>query len=214
MSAHRFTPFVMVIVLAGISGTSRAASFDCAKARSKVEKAICSDPELGKLDEELAVAYKRALAAHPLPSYVRVRQREWLRVLPDADIPRLKLEYRSRITSLKSAGQVMVYSDAKQTFSNEDGDTAAELWNADGKWRLSVWSQGRIDATKGFTCEFEGSTTEPLKSNGSNFAVNKDGEKLAFAITESTFRFVGSPEICIGMGSIPADLELKRILKK
>src|ERR1017187_3526619 len=95
-----------------------AASFDCAKARSQVEKAICNDPELGKLDEQLAVVYKSALAAHPLPSYVRARQRDWLTSLPDADTQRLKQEYRSRIAHLTNANPVTVYSDARQTFSH------------------------------------------------------------------------------------------------
>lgn len=38
-----------------------AASFDCAKAGTKVEKMICADPELSKLDEELDRKYQTAL---------------------------------------------------------------------------------------------------------------------------------------------------------
>jgi len=36
-------------------------SFDCARARQKVEKAICADPELADLDRELAGAFRRVL---------------------------------------------------------------------------------------------------------------------------------------------------------
>ena len=36
----------------------QAASFDCAKAGTKVEKLICGDAGLSKLDDELAAAYK------------------------------------------------------------------------------------------------------------------------------------------------------------
>ena len=206
--------FVLILCMSLVSTSGLwAASFDCTKARSKVERAICSDPELGKLDEQLAVAYKSALAAHPLPSYVRARQRDWLTSLPDADTQRLKQEYRSRIAHLKIANPVTVYSDAHQTFSH-DGDTAAELWNAEGKWHLSVWGGGRINETHYYTCEFEGSMTEPFKPNGNNLAVSKDDGKVAFALTESAFRFVGAPDICIGMASIPADFEMKRVLKK
>ena len=35
-------------------GTVQAAGFDCAKASSQVEKLICADPELSRLDDELA----------------------------------------------------------------------------------------------------------------------------------------------------------------
>ena len=38
-----------------------AASFDCKKARTEDEKAICANPELSKLDEHMAAAYKAAL---------------------------------------------------------------------------------------------------------------------------------------------------------
>jgi uncharacterized protein len=37
--------------------TAQAASFDCAKAQSKVEHLICDNPEISKLDEELNAAH-------------------------------------------------------------------------------------------------------------------------------------------------------------
>jgi tetratricopeptide (TPR) repeat protein len=37
-------------------------SFDCRSAREAAEKAICSDPDLARLDREIAAAYKAALA--------------------------------------------------------------------------------------------------------------------------------------------------------
>jgi tetratricopeptide (TPR) repeat protein len=38
-------------------------SFDCATARRAVEKAICADPELSRLDRDIDVAYTRAFAS-------------------------------------------------------------------------------------------------------------------------------------------------------
>jgi uncharacterized protein len=54
------------IVLGGLvlQGAAQAASFDCAKAQSKVEKIICADAELSKLDEDLATAYWLAIRNH------------------------------------------------------------------------------------------------------------------------------------------------------
>jgi uncharacterized protein len=41
---------------------AQAASFDCRKARSEDEKAVCANSELSKLDEDMAAAYKGAAA--------------------------------------------------------------------------------------------------------------------------------------------------------
>jgi uncharacterized protein YecT (DUF1311 family) len=45
------------------AGSSRAASFDCAKAVGKTEKLICSNSTLSKADELMAAAYHKAMAA-------------------------------------------------------------------------------------------------------------------------------------------------------
>jgi uncharacterized protein len=47
-------PQLIAALLMICSTTVSAASFNCAKAKSKVEKAICSDNELSLLDEDLA----------------------------------------------------------------------------------------------------------------------------------------------------------------
>ena len=44
-----------LLSLAGIA-TAQAASFDCAKARTGVEKAVCADPKLSEYDERIAAA--------------------------------------------------------------------------------------------------------------------------------------------------------------
>src|SRR5215467_3113455 len=46
-----------------LSYTAQAASFDCAKARSKQEKLICSTPALSQADDVMAAKYKEAYAA-------------------------------------------------------------------------------------------------------------------------------------------------------
>jgi uncharacterized protein YecT (DUF1311 family) len=64
-----------------------AASFDCAKARSKVEKAICSSNELGVLDERLNSAYKEVRSKFSADFFKTVIQRsqiDWLKSLAGA----------------------------------------------------------------------------------------------------------------------------------
>jgi len=43
----------------GVGSVGKAASFDCNKATTETEIAICSDPELSALDEEMAEAWMR-----------------------------------------------------------------------------------------------------------------------------------------------------------
>lgn len=59
-----------------------AASFDCGKAKTKVEKALCGNAELSRLDEAVAQSYRRVLSAVPasFEGFVKGSQAEWLRV--------------------------------------------------------------------------------------------------------------------------------------
>ena len=75
----------LVAALAGLlllvlAAPATAASFDCAKARAKVEKLICSDPRLSRQDEDLAKAYSEALKAWDgqIAAYVKMNQRGWV----------------------------------------------------------------------------------------------------------------------------------------
>ena len=69
---------LLLIVLA--PSLASAASFDCAKARTKVEKLICKDPQLSRQDEDLAKTYGEALKLWDgkIAAYVRLNQRGWV----------------------------------------------------------------------------------------------------------------------------------------
>lgn len=67
----RFIKKILIPICILIPTICFAASFDCTKAKSPVEKAICSDAELGKLDEDLSKVYKDALKEHPVENYVK-----------------------------------------------------------------------------------------------------------------------------------------------
>lgn len=73
------------------------ASFDCNKAQTKTEKLICSDGELGKLDQKLADLYKEAVH---IPG-IKAEQRAWLSQLKKcADIVCIKSAYNDRLNEL------------------------------------------------------------------------------------------------------------------
>src|SRR5262249_46768820 len=54
--------FAICVATAETQAASKGPSFDCAKARSSDERAICSDPRLSELDRLAAVAHGLARA--------------------------------------------------------------------------------------------------------------------------------------------------------
>ena len=55
-----------------------AASFDCHKATTETEKAICADPELSALDEFVAASYKLSRNGSSDKQKVLTEQRAWI----------------------------------------------------------------------------------------------------------------------------------------
>jgi len=88
---------------------AQAASFDCAKASTKIEKLICTDAALSKLDEELAVAYKAALQDENRAESIRQTQKQWMKernTCTDADC--VKRAYAARLHALSLAPEKSV----------------------------------------------------------------------------------------------------------
>ena len=82
----------------------QAASFDCAKAQSKVEHLICGDAKLSKLDDELSTAYKTALQDQTKAEAVKQAQKEWLKERNAcADAACVKRAYEARLSLLAAS---------------------------------------------------------------------------------------------------------------
>ncbi len=88
--------------------TAHAASFDCKKASTAVEKLICADAQLSKLDEELAAAYRDAMgnAGQAEKAALREDQAAWLKSR-NACKDRLCIEgaYRTTIATLTASAR-------------------------------------------------------------------------------------------------------------
>jgi uncharacterized protein YecT (DUF1311 family) len=93
-----------LVTLAVFSATdARAASFDCASASTTIEKAICDDASLSRLDSRLASLYSAAIANAADPNSIRRQQRTWLRGTRapcNADRSCLATVYQERIEQL------------------------------------------------------------------------------------------------------------------
>ena len=53
-------------------------SFNCARATTQSELAICADPRLSRLDRDVAAAYAAALARSSADGEIRAAQRRWI----------------------------------------------------------------------------------------------------------------------------------------
>lgn len=85
-----------------IAVTAHAASFDCLKASTNIEKLICSNARLSKLDENLSVAYKMSLERDNLKHNVAASQKQWLKNIRNVctDVSCATFSYKIRIREL------------------------------------------------------------------------------------------------------------------
>ena len=77
MKTHNLILATCILLM--IAGTIHSASFDCGKATTEVEKIICGDDELSKLDESLNKAYLEALKRIDLKEQTIKSQSQWLK---------------------------------------------------------------------------------------------------------------------------------------
>ena len=96
-------PLVFMALICLLVQPVYAASFDCKKAGTEMEKTICSDSKLSQLDEKLAAAYREALEKAPQKGEsLREGQRQWLRERNEcADTHCIKDAYKLRLADLK-----------------------------------------------------------------------------------------------------------------
>lgn len=116
------------------SAPAQAASFDCAKAGTKVEHIICDNPEISKLDEELNAAYKIAVQDQQQAGKVKAAQRLWMgdrnSCLDDVCV---KAAYATRLALLGSFHASGINS------------------NLSGQWHLAICDASISKVCGGFT---------------------------------------------------------------
>jgi len=109
--------------------SARAASFDCGKAQSKVEHLICDNPEISKLDDELASDYKTVLQDQSKANTIKREQKQWLIERNEcADAGCVRETYRKRIGQLspvqdKQYKQVQTAESLPQAVRSGDAKT-------------------------------------------------------------------------------------------
>lgn len=114
--------FLGISFLLMVAGNINAASFDCEKATSEVEKLICEDHTLSKVDEDLAALYAKTLKQAADPLLVKKQQSEWLRNSRDkcTNVSCLRDAYATRIKGLSSVLRTMSRRTAKPIKSDAE----------------------------------------------------------------------------------------------
>jgi uncharacterized protein len=107
MTPKRSLPLALMLAAAG-AAQAASPSFDCAKASSSVEKLICNDAELAKLDNSLSSLYHTLMKNTPAAEQktLKAEQRGWVKGRDDcwkSDDMRgcVVSEYQYRINELK-----------------------------------------------------------------------------------------------------------------
>jgi uncharacterized protein YecT (DUF1311 family) len=118
VAAYTEGPQETDIPLAALKGFMRsdrhapAASFDCAAAATPIEKSICSDVALARLDRDVAEAFLRGVrfaTEDAAKEKLKTGQRAWLgerdAACPTAAVPCLATAYRDRLAKLEKPAE-------------------------------------------------------------------------------------------------------------
>jgi uncharacterized protein YecT (DUF1311 family) len=168
-------------VLAVPSG-SYAASFDCAKVSSTVDKMICENAEISAEDSNLAEAYRHARENSREKKDLIKSQKEWLKKRNKISDPILMLlTYRNRINELYGSHTKNIISDYQCT----SWDSKQQLLDEVGKASPSIYYQkcsgkglNRIIKVDDVVLFPNIITVEP----DIQAAISPDGRRLLFAL--------------------------------
>jgi uncharacterized protein len=120
-----------------------AASFDCSKASTPYEKAVCSNPNLSSLDDQLASAYKDARAKSSNPDGLKKEQIEWIKSTRQcaSDAGCIEKAYKSRIATLSGSSQVAKQSSSTPSSPPKTASTPepAKQWVSEDGLTEGQW---------------------------------------------------------------------------
>jgi uncharacterized protein len=153
MYSESFFQYTLVILfMVCFGGEAFPAGFDCPKAQTEVEKLICSNSRLSYLDEQMTIAYKKALAKQGRTSDLVSEQKEWIRSErnPCRSATCIEAAYVRRISRLTEEKEGV---DSKPSSrEKETGGTFSWLKSYDGKTTNSVcWNDRFAEFLKTIT---------------------------------------------------------------
>ena len=205
------------------SGAVLAASFDCRKAATPVERLVCADRELSRLDEEMDLAFRDALTLTPFPAGLREEQRQWL-ATRNRDPARAVVEdaYRFRIQALNERRTV----DRRRRWHRRDRLEAECAWFALEACRVA--EAGTVPGGEGLFYQLQRTHDDAAEGIGAGVVLFEQSgpdrlEPIAWAFDDggvhySTPRLVPTPagallvaeRRAMGTGNFNLDLVMRR----
>ncbi len=119
---------IAIVALSGLllADATLATSFDCSKATSKVEKLICDNKGLSRLDDDLDATYKALLQDSTQGESIKHQQRIWLKGRNDCpDVTCIKNSYLTQLALLKATPN-LEYDGKRNTRSYVSDPSAME----------------------------------------------------------------------------------------
>ncbi|MFI3218780.1 MAG: lysozyme inhibitor LprI family protein [Methylococcales bacterium] len=111
-----FVRVVSLLLLVMCVSAAQAVSFDCQKAKTFIEKAICQNPDLSQLDDELGSLYQLALTDNKNPAVFKKQQLGWLKQRDTCQtVDCVKKSYKQRIATLNK------YNNNPDNFKSDVG---------------------------------------------------------------------------------------------
>ncbi len=156
-----FLLLVMMVI------TGRAASFDCAKARSKLELLICNNPSLNDADTAMGIAYRNSLNTFPVKGFVKSSQIAFLANYKYCvEDKNLSVSLNNCLTqTYQRTQELQNYTLAKVYFNGvgayKPEDSVLQIYTKSGKQYISMFGSFMPDMNrpepfpKGFICNEE-----------------------------------------------------------
>jgi uncharacterized protein len=199
--ARMRTPLLLLLVCLTVhSGHADGPSFDCRKAASPAEKAICGSAELSTLDSRMAAAWRRSTQifaeAPALLVPLRNEQREWVgrRNACGASLNCLRKAYRQRTAVLEFRPVAEgAPADGFVGIFNHQGFMTAYIQRRDAT-SARVLVEGAEPKTARWTCHFAGigtvrenrlEATDP--DSQSRLILERDGDGIRIPDLDSNF---------------------------
>lgn len=136
--------------------TVHAASFDCVKAKTKIDKIICTDDVISKLDDELNSVYRLSLQNKNQAALIVQAQKQWLKKRNRCqDSACIKSMYLSRINEFKSPSGTGKLSNRPMCEKLAMLANSGELWRHLLRGRPSSKEEVKYQVTQEYMGETE-----------------------------------------------------------
>jgi uncharacterized protein len=192
-------------MLLGVSlvSSAEAATFDCNKASTFVEKAICSDSRLTSMDDQLGRLYKDALAASSDSAALKAEQRAWLSSRDQCkDSDCVIKAYEDRIGVLTATSSPAKSRNFTGTYKAAVGEVLVQQ-TPDGRIKFAISAMWKMNVG-------EVSGEIPLNGDAASYADKENDCKLAFKF--ATGKLVVTQDGVCGMGlNVSASGTYKRV---